>query len=324
LVVGDGVHVGVVLGEVAGWVAQVPKEVGADGVTTKAPGVTLGMTFEHSHCAAADFVDVFDLPRCVMKERHRGGLDQQVVMVGGAAHEGGDTGDLVAYLESDPIDEEALRGFGVGSADDDVAELAGTDRSIAPDCCCAIVCSFDPTRPVVARDHRWILGDPRGDLDHHPGAAVDLNCADAGVVALGGDPESGQSVGYNVQVVGIVDTDEQLDQPAAGALDDAQLLAAIAGREKGTVAGQPELGVVASCLIDVGNADRDRCQSVESHRHSPQLDVRRHGFVRVPMPSIVVVITSPSPRNWRLAAPTPSGVPVKIRSPRLRLRMLDR
>ena len=226
-------------------------------MTAKTPGVAFGVTFEHPHGAAADFVDIVDLPRRVMEERHWGGLEEQVVVVGGAAHEGGDTGDLVAYLESDPIDEEALRGFGVGSADDDVAELAGTDRSIAPDYGCAIVCSFDPTRPVVARDRRWILGDPRGDLDHHPGAAVDLNCADAGVVALGGDPESGQSVGYDVQVVGIVDTYEQLDQPAVACFDDVQLLAPVAGREAVSIAGEPELRVVLRGLLDVRNADGD-------------------------------------------------------------------
>jgi hypothetical protein len=42
------------------------------------------------------------------------------------------------------------------------------------------------------------------------------------------------------------------------------------------------------------------------------------------MPSIMVVITSPSTRNLRLAAPTPSGVPVKMRSPERRLTIPER
>ena len=76
---------------------------------SQTPDVSLGMTFEHAHGSAPDLVDVFDLPGRVMQERHRGRLEQQVVMVGGASQEGSGPQDLVTYLEPDAIDEEALR-----------------------------------------------------------------------------------------------------------------------------------------------------------------------------------------------------------------------
>jgi hypothetical protein len=94
---------------------------------------------------------------------------------------------------------------------------------------------------------------------------MNLECADTGRVALAGDPESDESVGNTVQVIGVVGSDTQLDQPAGGALDDAQLLAAVARRKAGANTGQPELGVIPRGFFDVGNADRDRRQSVQGH-----------------------------------------------------------
>ena len=108
LVVGDGIHVRVVLGEVAGGVSEVPEEVGADEVTAQTPDVTLRVTFEHRHGTPANFIDIVDLPGRVMQERHRGRLEQQVVVVGGAPHECGESSDLVADLEPDSVYEEAL------------------------------------------------------------------------------------------------------------------------------------------------------------------------------------------------------------------------
>ena len=171
--------------------------------------------------------------------------------------------DLVAHLESDAVYEEALRGFGVGSADDDVTQLAGPDRFFVQDGRCTTVLSFGTAGPVVRPDLvAGSLRDPWKDLDHGPDAAVRLDGADTGRVAVAGDPDSGQLVGDTVQVVGVVGSDAHLDQSADRALDDAKLLAAVAGREAGTVTGQPELGVVPRRFFDVGNADRDRRQSV--------------------------------------------------------------
>jgi hypothetical protein len=58
---------------------------------------------------------------------------------------------------------------------------------------------------------------------------VKLECADTGRVALDGDPEPGESLARTVEVVGIVDSDAQLDQSTGRALDDAKLLAAVTG-----------------------------------------------------------------------------------------------
>jgi hypothetical protein len=82
--------------------------------------MALGVTLEHVLGPAPDFVDIADLPGRVVEERHRGRLNEQVVMVGGATHERGDTDNLIADLETDSLLEEALRRLEVGAADDDV------------------------------------------------------------------------------------------------------------------------------------------------------------------------------------------------------------
>ena len=71
--------------------------------------MTLGLTLEHARSSAPDFVDVADLPRRVVQERHRGRLNEQVVVVGGASHERREPDDLVADLETDSLLEKALR-----------------------------------------------------------------------------------------------------------------------------------------------------------------------------------------------------------------------
>src|ERR1019366_8667502 len=116
---------GVVLAEVAGWVSQIPEEVGADEMAAQPPDVTLGMTFEHPHGASADLVDIIDLPGRVMEKGHRGWLEQQVVVVGRTPQEGGGASHSVTDFESDTLDKEALRRFGIRGADDDVAQFAG-------------------------------------------------------------------------------------------------------------------------------------------------------------------------------------------------------
>src|SRR5216683_7914439 len=67
LVVDDTVQVGVVLTEVAGRVLEVPEEVRPGVVPAQPPDVPLGMALEHRRGAAADLVDVVDLPGGVVQ-----------------------------------------------------------------------------------------------------------------------------------------------------------------------------------------------------------------------------------------------------------------
>src|SRR5882757_4401165 len=62
LVVHDAIHVRVVLGEIAGRISEVPKEIGTGVVATKPPDVALGMILEHRRGAAANVVDIVELP----------------------------------------------------------------------------------------------------------------------------------------------------------------------------------------------------------------------------------------------------------------------
>jgi hypothetical protein len=66
------------------------------------------VTFKHRHGAPANFIDIINLPRRVMQERHRGWLEQQIVVVGGAPHERGESSDPVADLEPNSVAEKAL------------------------------------------------------------------------------------------------------------------------------------------------------------------------------------------------------------------------
>jgi hypothetical protein len=115
------------------------------------------VTVEHPRGSAANFVDIFDLPGRVMQERDGEWLEQQVVMVGGASQEGGGPSDLVTHFEPNAIDEEALRSFGVGRADDHVTQFAGADRYFAQYAWCASVQSVRTPRPVVRLDRNRIL-----------------------------------------------------------------------------------------------------------------------------------------------------------------------
>ena len=80
----DLIEVCVVLGEVAGRVAEVPEQVAAEEVTAEAPDVAAGVDREQGLSTPTDFVDVVDLPRRVVEERD-GSIDEpDVVMVGAA------------------------------------------------------------------------------------------------------------------------------------------------------------------------------------------------------------------------------------------------
>jgi hypothetical protein len=60
------------------------------------------VTVEHGGGASADLVDIVDLPRRVMAEVDGGLLREDVVVVGGAAHEGGEAGASSLILKPRP------------------------------------------------------------------------------------------------------------------------------------------------------------------------------------------------------------------------------
>ena len=62
LVIDDAVHVRVVLGEVARRILEIPEEVRPREVAAETPDVPLRAPLEHGVRAAADIVDVVDLP----------------------------------------------------------------------------------------------------------------------------------------------------------------------------------------------------------------------------------------------------------------------
>jgi hypothetical protein len=217
------------------------------------------MTFEHPHRSAPHLIDIFDLPGRVVQERNRGILKEEIVMIGRAPEKGGDAPNFVAHLEPDAVDEEALRGLGVRSADDDVSQFARLDRTFAQDPRGTIILSVATTGRVGQRDRCRYLWDTREDLDYGSSTTVHLNCPETRCVSLDRDSESGEPVGDVVNVVGVVSADAQLDQSAAGGFDDAQLFAAIGGRKSGAVTGQPEFVIVPRGLFDVRHAYGDRC-----------------------------------------------------------------
>jgi hypothetical protein len=70
-------------------VLEIPEEVRARVVAAQSPDVPFGVALERGEGTAPDVVDVVDLPGRVVQEVHRGGQHQDVVVVGGAAHERG-------------------------------------------------------------------------------------------------------------------------------------------------------------------------------------------------------------------------------------------
>jgi hypothetical protein len=72
------------------------------------------------------------------------------------------------------------------------------------------------------------------------------------------DVERGEARGDRAEVVGIRDTDAELDEPPPRRGDNAELFAAVDGGESIVLeAGQPELFVVGGRLGDVRDADAD-------------------------------------------------------------------
>ena len=121
---GDLIEVGVVLGEVAGRVAEVPEQVAAEEVAAEPPDIAARVDGEQVLRALADLVDIVDLPRRMVEERN-GRIDEpDIVMVGAAAEEGDHAGAGVAELEAEHVGEEAHAGLEIGGRVQHMAELA--------------------------------------------------------------------------------------------------------------------------------------------------------------------------------------------------------
>jgi uncharacterized protein len=259
LVIDDAVHVRVVLGEVARGVLEVPEEVRPGMVPAQAPDVPLRVVFQHRAGAAADLVDVVDLPGRVVQEAHRRGQHQQVVVVGRAAQERAGALDAVADLESDPVGEERRRRLVIGAGQHRVPELARAYPGGAVHPGCPAAGTFGPAGAVVRRGRDRILPLPWRDAQSHPHAADRLGRREPVIVRVGRHADAGQAGRGAGQVVRVVDAHAHGDQPPGRCGDDPQLPAEVGAAEPAVCPrSQAEIGVVTGGLLDVRHADRDR------------------------------------------------------------------
>ena len=132
-VLGDVVEVRVVLGEIAGRIAQVPEEVGTGVVAPEAPDVSFGMALNKGRCTSPDLVDVVNLPRTVVQEGGRSFEDKQIVVIGGASQECTDVSDVVADLEPDVSSEEVIGDTEIRGRKDDMPKLSRANSLITQD-----------------------------------------------------------------------------------------------------------------------------------------------------------------------------------------------
>src|SRR5438046_577853 len=216
--------------------------------------------------AAADLVDVVDLPGRVVEERHGRRLHEEIMVIGGAAQERSEAGDRVAHLEADAVDEEPLARSQFGRAQHDVAALPRPDRAVAQHRVGAPGRAIRPPRRIGQERGGARLADTLGDAhrDADPGAGVDGR--ERGRRPLDRDAEAGKAAGDPTQVVGVVDTDAELEQAAARRRHELQLLAAVDG---GVAAfarrRETELLVVRGGPRHVGDADGDRGETMQGH-----------------------------------------------------------
>ena len=125
----------------------------------------------------------------------------------------------------------------------------------------------------------------------------------------------GEPAGHGVEVLGPVAAELDPHQPAEVALVHDDGSAAVApGEPRGRVPVEAELAVEGGQALGVGDGGGEAEQSVQSHQWVPPSgSVQR--LRSSPTPSTVVTISSPGARKRPRAMPTPSGVPVKMRSP---------
>ena len=177
-----------------------------------------GVLGEHGRRTPPDLVEVVHLPGGVVQELRGGLADHQIVVIGRAADELPDVTDRVAHLESQQVDEQVLTGRDVGAADHDMAELAGSDLTAAHAARGPLVASRLVAGHVVRGYLDRCLVVPLGDGDPGLHAAALVQRDDHVALALVLDLRTAQLEGDAVQVVLVVGSDADLDQPATGPL----------------------------------------------------------------------------------------------------------
>ena len=238
-------------------------------MSAKAPDVASWIDCKQRLRALADLVDVVDLPRRMVEERH-GSVDQpDIVVVGAAAKEGDHPGAGVADLESEHVGEEADAGVEVGGGVQHVAELARPSGTLIEDRRSAGSRASRVARrvhrlPVVwlglhdARSHRDLGADADNWLSHRNAAVVVIDHDD--VMRSGRATDAGD-------VVGVVGGESELDQLSVRCLDNPQLVASVGGGEHAVVTfGKAELPVELPRRIDVGHAERHLGKAMHRHR----------------------------------------------------------
>ncbi len=209
LLVDDHIEVARVLGEVARRVAQIPEVVRADRMATEAPRVAARVGGDHGGGGRADGVDVVHLPRRVVEEGERARLDQEVVVVRRAAHEGcAQAGDLVAHAKAEAVHKEAARGRHVRGREHRMGEPAwprarlrdrGRARVPPRHAAGAVGRELRPRALCYARLHRE-------DGAH---AGDGLHGAERARRALAGNVELRQRGAHAPEVVLVVDADRE-------------------------------------------------------------------------------------------------------------------
>ena len=232
------------------------------------------------------------------------------------AQKGDDTLDLVAHLEPDALHQQVPGLADSGCADDQVAEAprrsGSGEHGGGP-----LVCSdgrtggirYDERRCGCRR--RGGFGHPHHELDparriEHPQLAVRDDWRSAPV---------DEAARHGVDVLGLLAAELDPDESADVAFVDEDGGAAVAAGEPGRRApSQPEFAVEGGQGAGVGNCSGEAEQSVQSHQWvTPSGPMQR--LRSSPTVSTVVTISSPGERKRPRAMPTPSGVPVKMRSP---------
>ena len=167
-VVDDAVDVGVVLGEVAGGVLEVPEEVRADVVATEAPYVAFGICRRACACAPRPISSTSSTCHDVWCRKATGAcwtstlwwsVEQRMKAARPAT--------VSLTLKPMPSVKKRWVDVVVGRAEHDVPELARTHGSFAQDAGCARAGPVDAARSVVRRKRVRVGLDARCDLHPH-------------------------------------------------------------------------------------------------------------------------------------------------------------
>jgi hypothetical protein len=269
-VFGDMVHVAVVFGEIACRIFEVPEEIGPGVVAAQPPDVALGVLGQHRGGAAADGVDVIDLPAAVVQERHRGPLHQDVVVIGGAAQEHSDVTHGITDPETQPVNEKGVRTVVVGTAEHEVTEPARADPLRGEHPGGPGVDPVDPARPVDGRRVVTRLLQPRCDHQIDGGGGPGFHRREPVPRHGGIDPQGRQARPGPAQVVGVVGGEHRAQQPTRRCFDHRELMSAVEGGEPSAAEiGEAEVTVERLRRYDIRHPEGDGVQPVQRHLRRP-------------------------------------------------------